>query len=125
MKYSYYNPSPSGRNVGDCAVRAVAKATKQTWEKAYAALCLEGYEVDDLPNSNAVFGRYLEKHGFEKQFIPNSCLRWYTVADFCEDYPEGTYVLVLSGHVVCVEDSVLYDSWNSGNEVILYYFQKL
>lgn len=28
-----YNPNPVGRSVGDCAVRAIAKALDVTWEK--------------------------------------------------------------------------------------------
>jgi len=123
--YQYYNPSPSGRNVGDCAVRAIAKATDREWEEAYTALCLVGYEMDDLPNSNAVFGRHLERNGFKKRFIPNSCLDGYTVEDFCLDHPEGTFVLCLSGHVVCVKNGTLWDTWDSRREIVLYYFEKV
>ena len=36
----------------------------------------------------------------------------------------GTYILALSGHVVCVQDGVIYDSWNSENEIPLYYWVK-
>ena len=32
-KWILYNPSPTGRNVGDCAVRAIAKALGTDWEK--------------------------------------------------------------------------------------------
>lgn len=119
-----YNPNPRGRNVGDCAIRAVAKATGQSWETTYAALCVEGFCVGDLPNSNSVFGRYLERNGFEKRSIPDSCISEYAIDDFCRDHPEGTYVLCLSGHVVCVEDGTLWDSWDSGREIVLYYFEK-
>lgn len=37
---------------------------------------------------------------------------------------DGIYVLALQGHVVCVIDGVYYDSWDSGREVPLYYWQK-
>ena len=33
-----YNPNPSGRRVGDCAVRAVAKALNVDWETAWAGM---------------------------------------------------------------------------------------
>ena len=31
-----YNPNPTGRNVEDCAIRAVAKALDIDWEQAFA-----------------------------------------------------------------------------------------
>lgn len=35
----FYNPSPVGRSVGDCSVRAIAKALNIDWEtdRAYRA----------------------------------------------------------------------------------------
>ena len=36
----------------------------------------------------------------------------------------GTYILALSGHVVCLQDGVIYDTWHSEHETVLYYWQK-
>ena len=47
-----------------------------------------------------------------------------TVSDFAEDHPKGTYILALSGHVVCVKDGDYIDTWDSGNEIPLYYWQQ-
>ena len=44
----YYNPSPAGRNVGDCAVRAVAKALDTDWETAYALIASAGFAIHDV-----------------------------------------------------------------------------
>ena len=46
----WYNPSPTGRNVGDCAVRAVAKALDLDWESAYALIAENGYALNDVPS---------------------------------------------------------------------------
>ena len=35
-----------------------------------------------------------------------------------------TQILALSGHVVCVCDGMIWDSWDSSNENILYYWVK-
>ena len=48
----------------------------------------------------------------------------YTVEDFCQDNPQGTYILAIDGHVVCVQDGKFYDSWNSGKEIPIYYWSK-
>ena len=52
MEYMYYNPSPAGRNVGDCAVRAISKALNQSWEESYIGLALEGLILSDMPSAN-------------------------------------------------------------------------
>lgn len=49
---------------------------------------------------------------------------YYTVEDFCIDHPKGTYVLGTGTHVVTVIDSCYYDSWDSGREIIIYYFER-
>ena len=51
--YSYFNPNPNGRNVSDCTVRAICKATGKDWGEVYLALCIQGYLDGDLPNANA------------------------------------------------------------------------
>ena len=58
MGYASYNPNPTKKQVGDCAVRAIAKATGQSWAEAYSALALQGYWMGDLPNANSVWGAY-------------------------------------------------------------------
>ena len=40
-----YNPNPVGRKVGDCSVRAIAKALKTDWETAYMMIALNGYNI--------------------------------------------------------------------------------
>ena len=47
-----------------------------------------------------------------------------TVAEFAKGHPHGTYILALSGHVVCLQDGVVYDTWHSENETVLYFWQK-
>lgn len=47
-----FNPNPRGSSVGDCAVRAVAAATGQSWEQAYIGLAMMGYALGDMPSAN-------------------------------------------------------------------------
>lgn len=120
MKFVKYNPNPTGRNVGDCAVRAIAKALDTDWETAYSMIVRNGYAMGDMPSSDSVWGAVLRQNGFYRKAIPNSCPDCYTVADFCDDNPVGTFVLGLGGHVATVVDGRLYDSWNSLNEIPIY-----
>lgn len=120
----YFNPNPTGRNVGDCAVRAVARALGVDWEDAYLMLTAEGFKVGDMPSSDSVWGSVLRQNGFKRYAIPNSCPDCYTAADFCRDNPEGVYVLAFGGHVATVEDGNLFDSWDSSNNVPVYVYRK-
>lgn len=120
--YVFYNPNPESKRTIDCTVRAITKATDKDWDEVYVQLCLHGLLQGNMPSANAVWGAYLRSQGFNRYIIPNTCPDCYTVKDFTEDYPTGTYVLALSGHVVAVKDGDYYDSWDSGNEIPIYYW---
>lgn len=119
-----WNPNPLGKRVGDCTVRAVAKGTGESWEDAYSGMALEGFLLSDMPSANNVWGAYLRRKGFTRHMIPDTCPDCYTVKDFCKDHPKGMYIVALHGHVIAVNDGDYFDSWDSGNETPLYYFQK-
>lgn len=120
-----YNPNPTGRSVGDCSVRAIAKALDIDWESAYKMIVENGYAMGDMPSSDSVWGAVLRQHGFYKMAIPNTCPDCYTAEDFCRDNPIGTFVLGFGGHVATVQDGNLFDSWNSLSEIPIYvWFRK-
>ncbi len=112
-----YNPNPTGRSVGDCAVRAVAKALNIDWETAYRMISDNGYAMGDMPSSDSVWGAVLRQNGFYRQSMPNRCPDCYTAADFARDNPTGTFVLGFGGHVATIVDGTLYDSWDSSREI--------
>lgn len=120
--WTEWNPNPSGRRVGDCAIRAVAKALDISWEKAYAMITANGFAMNDMPSSNSVWGSVLRQHGFYREVIPTSCPDCYTAEDFANDHPDGTYVLGFGNHVATVVDGIIYDSWDSRNEIPQYYW---
>lgn len=123
--FRYYNPNPRNiRSVGDCTIRAISKALDITWNTAYIELAVQGYLMADMPSSNAVMTAYLHANGFSRHTIDDSCPDCYTVRDFAEDHPRGTYVLGTGSHVTAVVDGIYYDSWDSGDEVPQYYYQK-
>lgn len=122
--YINYNPNPAGRTVGDCAVRALAKALNITWEEAYEKVATNGYRMADMPSSDSVWGSVLRMNGFYRQNIPNTCPDCYTAEDFCLDNPVGVYVLGFGGHVATVKDGIIYDSWDSSQEIPQYFWTR-
>lgn len=123
--FQMWNPSPIGAKVGDCAVRAVSKALDTDWGTAYTMLCVKGFELCDMPNSNAVINALLRNHGFERKVVPDSCPSCYTVQNFADDHRIGTFVLGTGDHVVCITNGTINDSWDSSNEIPIYYWEKI
>lgn len=120
--FEKFNPNPLGKAVGDCTVRALSAATGESWDETYIALCAVGYELADMPSANAVWGEYLKRCGFERCVLPSADT--VTVAEFAAAHPRGVFVLALSGHVVSAIDGAYLDAWDSGNETVLYIWQK-
>lgn len=122
--YTEWNPNPLERRVGDCAVRAIAKALNMDWESAFALLAANAFSLGDMPSSDAVWGTVLRQNGFLREAIPNTCPDCYTAEDFCRDHPHGTYTLAFGGHVATVEDGTLFDSWDSSSLSPQYFYYR-
>ena len=124
MSFIGANPNPKNTYVGDCVIRALAIATDKSWHETYIELAIQGLMLCDMPSSNSVWGEYLSSHNFTRHSLSDTCPNCYTVRDFCNDFPEGTYVLGTGSHAIAVIDGDYYDTWDSGDETPLYYWQK-
>lgn len=122
--YIFFNPNPRNQRVGDCVIRAISKATGKEWETTYIEIACEGLKYYDMPSSNYVWGMYLQRHGFRQYSIPNICPSCTTVKEFSDKHKRGTYVLGCQNHVVCSIDGNFFDSWDSSEEIVYFYWQK-
>lgn len=124
MAWKMWNPNPAGRHVGDCTVRAITKAIGESWAEAYTGIALQGLMMCDMPSNNGVWGAYIRQKGFKKKAIPDECPDDYMVEDFCRDHPKGIFIVAVGGHVLTVVDGDYWDSWDSGKEILIYYFER-
>ena len=122
--FIFYNPNPQKKLVGDCVIRAISKIANSDWEDTYIAVVMKGLEMYDMPSSNSVWGAYLYSKGYRRYVIPNTCPNCYSVKDFCEDYPTGTFLLATGTHVIAVSDGDYFDTWDSGDETPVFYWRK-
>lgn len=122
--YISYNANPDGNRVIDCTVRAISTVLNQTWEQTYAGMVVEGMAIYNMPSANVVWNNYLKRKSFKRYIIPDNLPEDYSVRDFCRDNPKGTFLLALSGHVVAVIDGNYYDTWDSGDEIPIYYWHR-
>lgn len=124
MGWRKFLNNPCGKSVGDCAVRAISAALGLTWYEAYDLLCEEGRRQCNMPSGDEIWGSVLRSYGFKRYAMPNNAPDGYTAADFALDHPYGVYVLAFGGHVATVRDGQLWDSWNSENEIPIYYYSR-
>lgn len=122
--FRYINVNPDSNKVDDCVVRAIALAMNCDWDDIYNDLCLMGKELKAMPSTNFVWDAYLRRNGFHRYIIPNGCPACYTIRQFCKDYPYGNYILATGSHVIAVIDGDFYDTWDSGNEVPIWYYER-
>ncbi len=115
-----YNPNPRSRRVGDCAIRACCKATGRTWNEVFDDLVQIAYRQKDVLSANKVWGEYLADNGYVR-YEPDYPMDVYK---FCCNFPHGTYVLGLDGHVVTVVDGRYWDTWDSGGKNVIYFWER-
>ena len=78
----------------------------------------------DFLRGAAVLNKYLKENGYKRYIVPNTCPDCYTIRDFTEEHPDGTYIICTGSHVVTAINGNYYDSWDSGNEVPIFYYRK-
>lgn len=118
------NNNPYKKSVGDCVIRAISTVEGRSWDDIFLDLMLKSYDMKDIPSSNAVWGSYLRDLGYSRYIIPNSCPDCYTVRDFVSDNPVGSYILATGSHVIAAKDGSYMDTWDSGGETVIYFFEK-
>lgn len=124
IKYVHYNPNPKNQyDSGDCVIRAICKVTDKDWDTVYMGIVTQGFIDKRMPSLNPVWDRYLINNGFKKRYLPE-CPDCITVKEFAEKYPKGKYIVATGSHVVAIVDGKYYDSFDSGDYILLYYFEE-
>lgn len=123
-KNIYYNPNPFKKEVGDCVVRALCKATERSWKDVYLELCSLGLELGDMPSGDETWKAYLIKNGFS--YVPCKVKKGQKRPKVNNiKIPKGQpAVLRVSNHLVTIVDNKFYDLWDSGECSVYGYWIK-
>lgn len=108
--FIYYNANPLGKRVNDCTVRAISFATDQTWDDTYEELIKFARPRAIMPDEADYIDEFLEKK-FEKSFCQN-CRNKKTVGEVVDMFPRGTYLITMKGHITCIKDGSIYDTFD-------------
>ena len=122
--YIESNKNPLNKRVGDCVIRAISTTENTDWDDTFLDLMLKSFEMKDIPSSNYVWSAFLKDLGYSRYVIPNTCPNCYTIRDFANENPVGTFILATGTHVVAVVHGNYIDTWDSGDEIPIYYFEK-
>jgi hypothetical protein len=122
--YVYENRNPSNRRTGDCVIRAISKVMNMSWDDVAIDLSMMMVQKHDIISSNALWGEYLMLNGFKRGVLPE-CPNCLTLDEFCKMFPAGTYVACTGTHVVAVIDGNFYDTFDSSQEIITYYYERM
>lgn len=125
-KFVKLNLNPNNENIGDCVIRAIAKAYNIKYEdvvnefKNYNLLPNEdGDQVTNFAGLWYNLSRIMEHYGYE-DYIEGYLLDRPMVRDFIKDHPTGTYIIGLAKpqHLTVVVDGTLYDTWDCTGKII-------
>lgn len=110
MSFQFYNANPLGRKVNDCTVRAISLATNSSWDQAYQKLSEFARAQGIMPDEVQYIDQYLERN-FLKLCSDKNNFK-FTVGEFVEDHPIGTYLITMNGHITCCIDGCIYDTFD-------------
>lgn len=124
MAFIYYNANPSKRNTIDCVIRGMSVLLGRDWNYVHKLLTDRADLVHEVYTRNDFWIDVLLRLGYRMYFIPNMCPQCITVRRFAQEHPVGKYLLGTGSHVIAVEDGNYIDTWDSGDELPIYYFTK-
>lgn len=127
-RHKFFNPNPTKRtDIGDCVLRTFCRATGKDWDTVFKELCEIAFELKALPNSDVTWKAYMERSGEfrEHKLIIKKGSKRPTPTTFSKAHKEGTFILSLAGHLVCVQDGFFWDTWDCGDKAVYKYWEKV
>ena len=110
--YKFYNANARGRFTNDCVIRAISLAEDKTWNETYDELSeiaqRNGIILDDVQFVEPLLDSRYERMCFNETYV----------GEFIEEHPKGVYLITMKGHITCVIDGVLYDTFDCRDRVM-------
>ena len=114
--WKYHNSNPKKREVNDCVIRAISKAENKTWDEVYSELSTLAQNQRILLDDMRFVEHYLDSKYDRVCYKRNGCRM--TVGDFINRNQEGTYLITMQGHITCVKNGILFDTWDCRDKII-------
>lgn len=127
--FTYYNANPKDKRVGDCVVRSLATLPGQNWYKVFDELCAIARERACTPTCDEVWDLWLKQNGYVRCKMPKRengrlyMLREFVRSNFIKDNEAA--IVSVSGHLTCVKDRKIFDTWNCAGYKVRRYYKKI
>lgn len=114
-RYKFINLNPLGKLEEDCVCRAISLALNVDYNVINYKLQLIGELYDCQYLCKSCYG-YLLDDVYNLDRIET--FNGMTINDFCKIAPKGTFIIRVEGHLTCVIDNEICDTWNCENQII-------
>ena len=109
-RFQFLNVEPSKTKKNDCVTRAITFASGLSYPTVRKKL----FHTSRLLDCESTYCPTC--YGFLIQEVlggvPKNC-DGMTVGEFADLHPNGTYLIRISGHLLCVQDNCVYDLWDN------------
>lgn len=107
-----------------CTTRAIAHATGKDFMEVLQMQFEEGLTQGRMPNEDNVVEEVLKNLGWVKckTLYKGNTRKKYKGGEF--PLTDGSYIIRQSGHLTCIKDGVLYDSWDCRDWACNTYYKK-
>lgn len=109
--YKYCNRNPLGKLEDDCVIRSISCATGRSWDNVYD-------ELSDLAQFN---GTMMDSKGFVLWYLDTHYKQIDTpeyVGELSELYPDNVLLCTMKGHICCIKNGVIYDTFDPSNRKV-------
>lgn len=115
MAWQFLNLQPLGRLEEDCVTRAISLATGEDYTTIQDKLYYIGklFECEQLC---VCCYKHLLDYVYNCTRI--EAVQGMTINEFLKTFPHGVYLIRVSGHLTCVIDGEIIDTWNCADKIV-------
>lgn len=114
MTFRKFNANPEGKNIGDCAIRAICTATPLTYEQAKKLLEAKAFETGVAWNTVKNIAAVLADLGIELKSSSRETVN--TFSQRCES--DANYIIIAAKHAIAIVGGVVVDTWDSTRKFV-------
>jgi len=108
------NNNPKNKKTGDCVIRAIAEALDKDWITVFDELTIIARQKYTVPTDKLAYEEYLKDYNTIPA-INNYRERW-SIDDLQCMSDKKTYIVSIAGHLACIKNGNLIDTWDCGKK---------
>lgn len=107
-KFQYWNENPQHEKHNDCVTRAITFLSKIPYHKVRSKLRHTARLLDCEKLCPTCYGFFIQQ---VLGGVPKNCYQM-TVGEFADLHPNGSFLIRINGHLTCIKNNTIYDTWD-------------